>query len=182
MDYANRKRPAKRTNRKKKPAPVKQPVPWLVVFVAIALVGGFVWLLMTISGKGDDSMPASQTQSVTPQVKETPKETLPKKPVERWEYIEELENQEVIVDVPEREVGPPKVMQCASFRNIDDANQMRAKIAMTGLESFVRSTDGQNGVWHRVMLGPYETKRDAERDRHKLGRANIFGCMIWNWE
>jgi cell division protein FtsN len=182
MDYANRKRPAKRTPQKKKPAPVKKPVPWLVVLIAVALVGGFVWMLKSIAGKGDS---AAQQRQVAPEISATaqpPAEPLPQRPEERWEYIEELENREVIVDVPEREIGPPKVMQCASFRKLDDAQQMRAQIAMVGLESLIRTTDGQNGQWHRVMLGPYETKREAERDRHKLERARIFGCLIWNWE
>ena len=52
---------------------------------------------------------------------------------------------------------------------------------MAGLESQVRSSEGKNGLWYRVILGPYETKRAAERDRHKLQRAKIYGCAIWNW-
>src|SRR5690606_2303498 len=103
------------------------------------------------------------------------------KPEERWQYIEELENQEVIVDVPEREVGPPKLMQCGSFRNINDAEEMRATIAMIGLEAQIRTTEGSNGVWHRVILGPYEGRLAAATDRHKLQRGNVRRCQIWNW-
>ncbi|HAS15760.1 MAG TPA: cell division protein FtsN, partial [Idiomarina abyssalis] len=55
---------------------------------------------------------------------------LPEKSAERWRYIEELESKEVEVDVPEREVGPPKLMQCGSFRQQADAERLRAQIAM----------------------------------------------------
>ena len=186
MDYANRKRPPKRTPPKKSSraskAPSKPAVSWWVVLLAVVLVGGFVWFLMSIAGKSAQQ-PQLQTQPLNvPAAQPQPKvEPLPEQPEERWEYIDVLENQEVIVDVPEREVGPPKVMQCGSFRNINDAEQMRAMIAMIGLEALIRTTDGGNGVWHRVILGPYTTKREAERDKHKLERGNLHGCQIWNW-
>lgn len=188
MDYANRKRPPKRTPPKKSSRPkstaTKPAVPWLVVLLAIALVGGFAWFLSAISSNQTKNptdsvidVPAAQQQpQLQPQT-----DPLPEQPEEPWDYIEVLENQEVVVDVPEREVGPPKLMQCGSFRNQADAEEMRAMIAMMGLESQIRTTDGGNGVWHRVILGPYESKRDAERDRHKLERGNLHGCQIWNW-
>ncbi|OZB06877.1 MAG: cell division protein FtsN [Idiomarina sp. 34-48-12] len=182
MDYANRKRPAKRPPPKAKKKAAKKPaVSWWVVLLAIVLVGGFVWALVSISGKSEQA-PQQQVPIDVPETQSQPvAEPIPDKPEERWQYIEELENQEVIVDVPEREVGPPKLMQCGSFRNINDAEEMRATIAMIGLEAQIRTTDGSNGVWHRVILGPYEGRRAAETDRHKLQRGNIRGCQIWNW-
>lgn len=189
MDYANRKRPPRKPAKKapakgkgaRKPAKAGVSVPWSLVALAAVLVVGLIWFLSSISGKADNAGPASQTQDVPPTTQQPEAEPLPEKPGDRWQYIEELENSEVQVDVPERELGPPKLMQCGSFRKETDAETLRARIAMTGLESQVRSTTGSNGLWYRVILGPYETKRDAERDRHKLQRAQVFGCQIWNW-
>lgn len=190
MDYANRGRPPqkkgkKSTSKGRKPAGKKAgaPVPWGIVIIACLVVAGFVWFLASISGKSDE--PAITTEQAVPapteQPQVQPESTLPDKPEERWQYIEELENHEVQVDVPEREIGPPKLMQCGSFRQLDDANTLKARIAMAGLESQVRESNGSNGRWFRVILGPYETKRDAERDRHKLQRVQVFNCQIWNW-
>lgn len=186
MDYANRK-PKKQPKRGAKSKTSRQKargasprqsankqVPWLIVMIAIALIGAFAYGLIQISG-------SSETAVQQPTVKAPPKDLLPAKPEERWQYIEELETKEVEVDVPEREIGPPKLMQCGSFRQQSDAEQLRAQIAMVGLESQIRGTTGNNGLWYRVILGPYETKRDAESDRHKLQRAQIYGCAIWNW-
>ena len=53
----------------------------------------------------------------------------------------------------------------------------KVRIAFQGLSSEVRKT----GNWYRVILGPYERKRPAEKDRHKLQRAKIHGCQIWLW-
>lgn len=198
MDYANRGRPPK----KKKPAAkgkaksgkrgarsTKQSpaVPWSVVALAIVLVVGFAWFLTSIYGQAEQE---GHSVSAPPKldIKTQPPTDADKVDTDidpRWDYIEELENSEVQVDVPERELGPPKLMQCGSFRSQSDAEGLRARIAMVGLESQVRASEGtteaNRGTWHRVILGPYETKRDAERDRHKLQRAQIFGCQIWNW-
>lgn len=185
MDYANRKpkspkrKPAKKkgSNKKQqrgaKPVGERKAVPWFVVIIAIGLIALFTYILVQISGKSEEVEQAH--------VQQPPADLLPEKSAERWRYIEELESKEVEVDVPEREVGPPKLMQCGSFRQQADAERLRAQIAMAGLESQVRATDGSNGLWYRVILGPYETKRDAERDRHKLQRNQVFGCAIWNW-
>lgn len=188
MDYANRGRPPQKKKGGRKPAGKKtgRPsrkgnehvrVPWSVVILAVVLVAGFAWFLISINGQADET---PTPQSVVEQPVSNA-DKLPLKPDERWQYIEELENKEVEVDVPVRELGPPQLMQCGSFRSQSDAETLRARIAMAGLESQVRPSDGANGRWYRVILGPYETKRDGERDRHKLQRVQIFGCQIWTW-
>jgi cell division protein FtsN len=89
-----------------------------------------------------------------------------------------LKDKEVVVDIPEKEKSTRRYqMQCGSFRNQGDAESLKAKIAFQGLTSQVKKT----GDWYRVILGPYERKRPAEKDRHKLQRAKINGCQIWTW-
>lgn len=188
MDYANRKRPPakkKPTGKsvKKSATKAKAPVSWQLVVFTLALVAGLVWFLYGIAG-------SKEQQAVTPQPapaisakmqKQIDKEAIPELPDEQYSYLDMLENEEVEVDVPEREAGKPKLMQCGSFRSSSDAETLRARIALSGLEAQVRRSEGRNGVWYRVILGPYATKRDAERDRHKLQRAKIHYCEIWNW-
>ncbi len=70
-------------------------------------------------------------------------------------------------------------MQCGSFRKRDQAEQLEARIAFTGLQAEVRETEGKNGLWYRVVLGPYQGKRSADRDRHLLQDNKIEGCRIW---
>jgi len=191
MDYANRGRPPQKkkkpTRSKAKPAArgkakasaTRPQVPWLIVILAVALISLLAYFLVSIHGSADNP-PATQAPTAAEQPV-SDADRLPAKPEERWQYISELENGEVEVDVPERELGPPQLMQCGSFRSQTDAETLRARIAMVGLESLVKASDGSNGRWYRVILGPYETKRAAERDRHKLQRAQIFGCQIWRW-
>ncbi|RUO72238.1 cell division protein FtsN [Pseudidiomarina sediminum] len=182
MDYANRKRPPQRKPAKGKRGSQKQTerqVPWGIVTLAVVLVIALVAGLRFIAGGNPDVVPPTSSESHLPTPTNNQVEAIPEKPEERWQYIEELENLEVEVDVPERELGPPKLMQCGSFRSKSDAERLRAAIALQGLEANVYRSNG--GSWYRVVLGPYETKRAAEKDRHKLQRARIHGCQIWNW-
>ena len=48
-------------------------------------------------------------------------------------------------------------LQAGAFTNMDDADRLKAKLAMLGMESSVQTvTIPEKGVWHRVRLGPYK--------------------------
>lgn len=106
---------------------------------------------------------------------------LPPQPKEEWTYLSELENKHVEVDIPDVVASRTPMqyqLQCASFRQESQANEMKAVIAFQGLEAQVRQVEGTTGMWYKVALGPYERKRDAERKRHTLQNAGINGCQI----
>ncbi|MFB2726639.1 SPOR domain-containing protein [Shewanella mangrovisoli] len=117
-------------------------------------------------------------------VVEAPKKdpnALPPKPKEEWTYLDELENKNVEVDIPDvvsTRAPQQYQLQCASFRQESQANQMKAVIAFQGLEAQVRQIEGTSGTWYKVILGPYERRRDAERKRHTLQNAGINGCQL----
>ncbi len=108
---------------------------------------------------------------------------VPPKPEEKWSYIRELENKEVSVVANPQEVSErPYLMQCGAYQNRAHAEERKALIALEGLESEIRAREGDSGIWwHSVVLGPYQLKRRAERDRNLLRRANIEPCAIWYW-
>jgi cell division protein FtsN len=111
------------------------------------------------------------------------KDPLPVLKEEDWEFIEGLPSYSVEVEVDELPNADRRyLMQCGSFRKQSQAEELKATIAFQGLESQVLESEGSKGIWFRVVLGPYETKRDAERDRHALRSARINRCQIWNWD
>lgn len=157
----------------------------------------------TTTPKTESRVKVKETSTLTPKVKEaqvqeerqavtlpvekqevTPKvdpNALPPKPKEEWTYLNELENKHVEVDIPDvvsTRAPQQYQLQCASFRQEPQANQMKAVIAFQGLEAQVRQIEGTTGTWYKVSLGPYTTKRDAERKRHVLQNAGINGCQI----
>ncbi len=91
------------------------------------------------------------------------------------------------VDVPVEQSKPISsrtvksyIMQCGSFRKEASADSLKAQIALNGFEAVIKATDEKSGKrWYRVTLGPYNSKRLAESDRHQLERNNINNCRIW---
>lgn len=184
-DYVRRKPASKRgkAGAKRGKQSQQRPFPIVAVIILIATVTGFAWLLYSIKGHAPQPGLLPEAVAPKPNVKVTePLNPLPQKPQER-PYIRELETKEVEVEVDTSRTKStrPYQMQCASFRNQSDAQAMKATIAFTGLSSQVKRSEGKNGVWYRVVLGPYTYKRNAETDRHKLQRAGIDTCQIWHW-
>lgn len=100
---------------------------------------------------------------------------------EEWSFIEDLPNYEVEVDAEALVDDQRYILQCGSFRRIEQAEQMRATIAFAGLEAQVRLSEGRNGSWYRVVLGPFDGKREAERNRHLLSDVNLHQCALWQY-
>ncbi|WP_299075031.1 SPOR domain-containing protein [uncultured Paraglaciecola sp.] len=172
--------------RSKKPAPppAKISLPWLRIIITLTLVAGFGYFLWSIKGSAPENQSNEQTTVKSTSGAQTSNEenSLPEIPEEEWEFIKSLP--EFTVEIEHKEQDQPTVrrlIQCGSFRKNHQAQELKARIAFQGLEAQVRSSKGSSGIWYRVILGPYDSKRGAEKDRHTLQRAKVNGCKIWNW-
>ena len=66
------------------------------------------------------------------------------------------------------------LLQVASFQQADDAEAMKARLALRGLQAKVVDSDlGDRGTWYRVRLGPYAGRAQAEDVRDRLKRAGL---------
>ena len=152
-------------------------LPIIRLIGVFALLIGFGVFLWSIKDNVEDDVDTQVSRPVAPT-----EESLPELPEEEWEYIKTLPGYEVEVDVKEQEKSDKRyLMQCASFRTRAQAEEMKAKIAFQGLEALIKQSSGSNGDWFRVILGPYESKRDAEKAKHSLRKVNIATCQIWYW-
>ena len=70
-------------------------------------------------------------------------------------------------------------LQAGSFQDTEDAENLKAKIAMLGMEAYVQSADlSEKGMWHRVRVGPF-TKIDAiNKARSSLLQSGIKTNLI----
>ena len=70
-------------------------------------------------------------------------------------------------------------LQAGSFKDREDAENLKAKIAMLGMEAYVQSADlSEKGMWHRVRVGPF-TKIDAiNKARSSLLQSGIKTNLI----
>ncbi|KPU83378.1 cell division protein [Psychromonas sp. PRT-SC03] len=164
------KRPVKRNTRKRpvsKRKKAKKGFPFLAIILATLLIGFICYFVFGVD------KPEKVIAPHTNIVKKV--DVLPAKPEPRWEYEKTLKVKEVEVDIPKKQLPTHSyLLQCASFRNLDDAETLKVRIAFQGLNTTIKKTTD----WYRVTLGPYERKRLAEKDRHKLQRVHIDGCII----
>jgi len=167
-------------------APVESNgIPFVRIGFTLAVLVGFGVFLWNLKDSADSrraEKQASQQVSTAPNGTAA-KDDLPEMPEEKWEFIETLTDPdyEVKVELPKQADTSDKeyILQCGSFRKEEQAESMRAKIAFQGLESQIKPSNGKNGLWYRVILGPYKRKRAAEKDRHTLQRAGFNYCRVW---
>ncbi|MCT8124643.1 SPOR domain-containing protein [Alishewanella sp. BS5-314] len=158
-------------------APAASNKPWLLIALTLLTLSVFVYGLWFLK-----QQPVSSSEPVAAPVKAPAKDELPPKPQsEPYQYIKELENREITVEVPEQQRSVPAVLQCGSFRQQGQAEQMKAQIAFAGITADVRRTEGSNGVWFRVVVGPYESRRAATADMNRLRQMGINTCQVRNW-
>ncbi len=70
-------------------------------------------------------------------------------------------------------------LQAGSFPNGADAENLKARMALIGVEATVQSADlGDKGVWNRVMVGPYAKIEDTTKLRQLLSQNGIEATMI----
>ena len=62
-------------------------------------------------------------------------------------------------------------VQAGAFRNTDDAEAQRAKLAMMGMEAKLTEREQAGRTVYRVRMGPYAKRDDAERAKDKLESA-----------
>ena len=122
--------------------------------------------------------PAAEEAEAAPPPAETPTETAevaakpaapPVKPAEAA-----ASPSETVADA-----GSVYVLQVGSFRSLDDADGMRARLALLGLEAVVQTVaiDGET-AWHRVRVGPYTELRALNRARIRLRENQIEALAL----
>jgi len=70
-------------------------------------------------------------------------------------------------------------LQAGAFTDEKDADNLKAKIAFTGLEATVRpTTSAEKGTLYRVRLGPYQSLDDANRIKAALSQNGVGAAII----
>lgn len=59
-------------------------------------------------------------------------------------------------------------VQVGAFRNPEEAEQLRAKLLLQGLQAKVSEREQGGRVVHRVRLGPFERREEADKVRERL--------------
>ena len=70
-------------------------------------------------------------------------------------------------------------LQAGSFQSEADANNLKAKLALMGVEATIQSANlPDKGVWHRVRIGPFNGIEDMTKSRTTLTQNGIQPGLI----
>ena len=74
--------------------------------------------------------------------------------------------------------GDSYLLQVGSFRKRSEADRLRARLALLGVEARIQrvSIDGRD-AWHRVRVGPFSDLSKANEVRARL-KANQITAMV----
>jgi hypothetical protein len=70
------------------------------------------------------------------------------------------------------------VLQVGSFRKADDAEQMKARLALLGIQAGVQVVTVNGETWHRVRVGPVQGARRADELRRQLLEQNFPALVL----
>ena len=71
-------------------------------------------------------------------------------------------------------------LQAGAFREMSDAENTRAKLALLGFEAAITDRSTDSGVLHRVRVGPYTQVEAVNRARAKLLDSGIDVAIVRN--
>jgi len=183
--------------------------PWLGVVTGL-LIGLFIAFLVYIKMQAGDSttqivvektLPEESTQEDVRDVRKETRATITP-PEPRFDFYNLLPEMEVIV--PESEIKKPRVqpaapespaasapastpvgtfyLQVGSFRNAEQADNLKAKLAFSGFETVIHKAtleiNGKSETFHRVRVGPFNNLEAANRSREKLITSGIDSKVV----
>lgn len=80
---------------------------------------------------------------------------------------------------PTLEQGYSYLLQAGSFRNKDDAEHLRASLALIGLPARIYTVELEDGQsWHRVRVGPIEEHEKIKQVRKRMEGNNIDPLLL----
>ncbi|MGZ5051376.1 MAG: SPOR domain-containing protein [Methylobacter sp.] len=167
---------------------------WMLITALIILF--VVFLTYLFSGSEPDQAPAPQ-EAAAPAPAEQAKVEAPKQekapepgPVlPQFDFYTILPEKEVVIPdyeintrAREERVGQAKaanyILQAGSFKDFKDADNLRAKLAMMGIESKVEKAKVGNTIWNRVKMGPYTQMASVTTIRTRLRENGIDAVVM----
>ena len=184
-DYKNTPRPSDRPERRKNPA--KGGAPGWLWMVAGLSIGLFVALLVYLKDYAPKPAAQAPVAEKPPATSKKPKPETEQAQKPRFDFYNLLPEMEVLI--PEQEIAAERdkqpsehityYLQAASFRKFEDADRMRAQLALANIESQIqRVTVNDTQTWHRVRVGPFHSAREMDKMRNRLRAENIDPIVL----
>jgi len=170
-DYAKARKPAVKG---------KAPTMGWKLYVAGLLSGVFLSFLLYLG-----ALPSIGDPIMTPMTqKQEPGESESPKP--RFDFYTLLPERSIEYTVAPADTATPAsakpsefyLLQAGSFKQREDADRRRAELLLLGLEPNIEETNGDNGRWYRVYLGPFQSRNKLNKARSLTAAQNIDTLLL----
>ena len=186
-----------RTRRRRRRTTTRKSPPWIWAITGL-LAGLFVAFLVFLQMQPESEVTVEKTRALdipteteARDVRKQKPAPVPPPPKPRFDFYNLLPEMEVIVQDEEIKGAPSKegvkrveqpgtyLLQAGSFRSHTQADQLRAKLALMGLETSIQSVSvNSKQAWHRVRVGPFLNLSDLNQARSLLKKNGIDAILI----
>lgn len=187
---AKTRRTAARSSGKKKSRGILWLVAGLLLGAALMYAAQMVLYRGSKPFSGLSALFSSDKKAADKPEKNTPPEAeRPPKP--KLDFYKILPEIETVLPEPPKGSGkktakaePPEagviyILQAASYDNAGDADRLKAKLALNGLEAHIEKISIQGkGDFYRVRLGPYARIDDLDAANVRLGQLGIKALRL----
>ncbi|MCR4302743.1 MAG: SPOR domain-containing protein [Gallionella sp.] len=162
---------------------------FLLLGIGIGVTGVMLWQMYAHRGDGRSGLTNLFTSLSRPAEKPVKKEAEPAKPPKpKFDFYTILPETETVL--PERrsktkpakaklEEGVSYILQAGSFAGFEEADNMKARLALTGLVAHIQKViiEGK-GEYHRVRLGPFENIDKLDTTAVQLQKMGIKALRL----
>ncbi len=173
------------------------PLPGWIWLTTGLMIGLFVAFLIYLKDNyqtpaGSAASTSSKTTDTRAVRKQTGAEQLPAPPTRtKFDFYTILPEMEVAI--PDEDIdsatqntqtkAPVKqgsyILQAGSFKHAEQAERMKASLALIGVEASIQSVTIDNKqTWHRVRIGPYEDVNKLNQVRQRLRENDINALLL----
>jgi len=183
---------ASRKARKKTSSRPARSVPGWVWLLAGLAIGLSIAFFSSMKDRAKQALPViNATPPVPPKQDRAagaaakPGDKKPTKP--RFDFYTILPEMEVIVPDSRNKTGQSTAaekpgtyfLQVGSFRSFSEADNLKAQLALLGVESKIDAVNVNNtDTWHRVRVGPYQDLRELNKIRTRLLNNNMSAILL----
>jgi cell division protein FtsN len=88
------------------------------------------------------------------------------------------ESPDIAPSAPDPATNAVFFLQAGSFKSLEDAEQLRARLALAGVEANLSSAQVDGADVNRVRVGPFTTAEEAYRTRAKLTENGFEARLV----
>ena len=168
---------AKRPARSRKKRPASQPLP------------GWIWLLTgLVIGLSVTFLPRlnERQQEIVPDSPDKPDTNIEQSSKRKFDFYTLLPELEVVVDANKTDQASTIidndsgifVLQVGSFKSEKEADTLKARLALMGVETNIEVVTVNSATWHRVRVGPSKDKSRLLSTQKRLRSENMDSVLL----